>query len=90
VKRGAEPTTEQLARDVGVVSRYVPRATCLTQALAGQVLLKHYGYPDLVHVGVTKGEGKGTFQAHAWPEIDGKMVLGESEVAYVPLSPTGQ
>jgi len=67
VKRGAEPTTEQLAWDVGVVSRYVPRATCLTQALAGQVLLERYGYPVLVHVGVTKEEGKGTFQAHRGP-----------------------
>ena len=67
VKRGAEPTTEQLAWDVGVVSRYVSRATCLTQALAGQVLLERYGYPALVHVGVTKEEGKGTFQAHRGP-----------------------
>jgi hypothetical protein len=62
VKRGAEPTTEQLAWDVGVVSRYVPRATCLTQALAGQVPLERYGYPALVHVGVTKEEGKGRFK----------------------------
>jgi len=60
VKRGAEPTTEQLAWDVGVVSRYVPRATCLTQALAGQVLLERYGYPALV--GVTKNKGTRTFQ----------------------------
>ena len=60
VKRGAEPTTEQLAWDVGVVSRYVPRATCLTQALAGQVMLERYGYPALV--GVTKNKGTRTFQ----------------------------
>ena len=79
VKRGAEPTTEQLAWDVGVVSRYVPRATCLTQALAGQVLLERYGYPALVHVGVTKEEGKGTFQAHAWLESDGKVVIGANQ-----------
>ena len=59
------PTIEQLAWDVLVVSSYVPRATCLIQAFAGQVLLMHYGYSAVVRVGVTKGDGKGTFQAHA-------------------------
>jgi hypothetical protein len=33
---------------------------------------------------VTKEEGKGTFQAHAWLESDVRVVIGESEVAYVP------
>jgi hypothetical protein len=87
VKSGAGPTTEQLARDVRVVSSYVPRATCLTQALAGQVLLQHFGHRAIVHVGVTKEEG--TIQAHAWLESDGKVVIGESEVAYVPLTRAG-
>jgi Transglutaminase-like superfamily len=89
VKRGTMPTTEQLARDVRVVSSYVPRATCLTHALAGQVLLTHYGYPTNVHVGVTKAEGQGTFQAHAWLESDGKVVIGQSEQPYVPLTTAG-
>jgi Transglutaminase-like superfamily len=87
VKRGAAPTTEHLARDVRVVSSYVPRATCLTQALAGRILLTHYGYPAIVHVGVTRAEGAGnTFHAHAWLESDGKVIIGESEVPYVPLT----
>jgi len=87
VKSGAGPTTEQLARDVRVVSNYVPRATCLTQALAGQVLLQHCGHRAVVHVGVAK-EG-GLIQAHAWLESGGKVVIGESEVAYVPLARAG-
>ena len=86
-KRGKVPTTGQLAHDVRVVSHYVPRATCLTQALAGQLLLERHGYPTVVHVGVTKEEGKAaTFQAHAWLESDGKVVIGETEVPYVPLT----
>jgi hypothetical protein len=89
VKRRAAPSIEQLARDVRAVSSYVPRATCLTQALAGQVLLNHYGYCAHVHVGVTKAEGNGGFQAHAWLESDGTVVIGESEVAYVPLTTAG-
>jgi hypothetical protein len=87
VKSGAGPTTEQLARDVSVVSNYVPGATCLTQALAGQVLLQHFGHCAVVHVGVTKDVGP--IQAHAWPESGGKVVIGESEVAYVPLTRAG-
>jgi len=89
VKSGEVPTTEQLARDVLVVSSYVPRATCLTQALAGQVLLQRFGHHAVVHVGVTEGEGKGMIQAHAWLESDGKVVIGESEVSYIPLTTGG-
>ena len=85
----AVPTVEELAQDVRLVSGYVPNATCLTQALAGQVLLTHYGYRAVVRVGVTKVDGKGTFQAHAWLESGGKVVIGESEVAYVPLTRAG-
>jgi len=88
-KHATAPTTEQLAREVRVVSNYVPHATCLTQALAGQVLLTRYGYPTAVHVGVTKEEGKETFEAHAWLESNGKVVIGESEVGYVPLTKAG-
>ncbi len=90
-KRTVAPTTAQLAREVRIASCYVPRATCLTQALAGQVFLAHYGYPTIVHVGVTKPEGevKG-FEAHAWLESDGKVVIGESEQPYVPLATLGE
>jgi hypothetical protein len=38
---------------------------------------------------VTKEDGKGTFQAHAWWESDGKVITGESKVAYVPLTVGG-
>ncbi|MGZ4849159.1 MAG: lasso peptide biosynthesis B2 protein [Halobacteriota archaeon] len=86
VKRGAVPTIERLAQEVRVVNNYVPRATCLTQALAGQTLPTHYGYRTVVHVGVTKEGGEGTFQAHAWLETDDMVVIGESEVANVPLT----
>ena len=65
----------------------MPRATWLTQALAVQFLLTLYSYPAVVHVGVTKEEG--LIQAHAWLESDGKVVIGESEVAYVPLTRAG-
>ncbi len=65
--------------------RYVPRATCLTQALAAQVLLGRAGIPTSVKIGVAKENGK--FDAHAWLESDGKVLLGggEANSRYVSL-----
>ena len=81
------PSTEQLAWAVRTVSTYVPKVTCLTQALAAQVLLEQHGYPTIVRIGVTNASEKGnSFQAHAWLESNGKMVIGQSDVAYVPLT----
>ena len=88
-RRSAAPTRAQLAHEVRVVSCVVPSATCLTQAIAGQILLGHYGYPAVVHFGVAKDEGEGAFQAHAWLESDGRVVIGESEQLYVPLARLG-
>ena len=81
------PPTDQLAWAVRTVSTYVPKVTCLTQALAAQVLLEQHGYPTIVRIGVTNASEKGnSFQAHAWLESNGKMVIGQSDVAYVPLT----
>lgn len=65
---------------VTIASRYVPMATCLTQALATKMLLCRYGYPASVHIGVARSEG-GQFQAHAWVESNGSVVIGGSEAA---------
>jgi len=54
--------------------------TCLTQALAAQILLARRGRPALLHVGVAKGGEPGQFQAHAWVESEGKVVIGGSEL----------
>lgn len=81
------PSSTALARDVCTVSRYVPQATCLTQALAGQVFLERYGYQTTVHIGVTNVQGDShAFQAHAWLESEGRVIIGGSEVPYVPLT----
>ncbi len=60
-----------------VGSRYVPAATCLTQALAGQVLLNRHDAPALLRIGVAKDE-QGVFQAHAWVESRGRILIGNS------------
>jgi hypothetical protein len=48
---------------------------CLTQALAGQVLLKRCGVSSKVRIGILK-DGDGQFQAHAWLESEGQVLIG--------------
>jgi Transglutaminase-like superfamily len=73
---------------VMVASRYTPAATCLTQALATKVLLSRNGYHAVVRIGVARSEA-GEFQAHAWVESNGSVVIGGSESSlkrYTPLA----
>jgi hypothetical protein len=71
---------------VETAARYgSPTATCLTQALAAQVLLARRGYPALLHIGVVRSKNK--LQAHAWVESEGEVVIGGFELErYTPLA----
>jgi len=89
VRRDAEapPSIAQLVGGVRWASEFVPNPTCLTQALAAQLLLERCGYPTRLLIGVAPDEkGKAPFQAHAWLESSGVVVIGESTVHYVPLT----
>lgn len=68
-------STDPIVWAVTVASCYIPQATCLTQALATKVLLGRRGYPTVVHIGVARSE-TGQFQAHAWVESKGRVVIG--------------
>jgi hypothetical protein len=63
---------------VEAVSRRVPRATCLTQALAAQLLLRAHGYDSTLCLGVAGG-GSDDFMAHAWVERQGRVLIGGSK-----------
>lgn len=63
---------------VCTAARYVPSATCLTQALAAKVLLVRHGQPATVRIGVARGAA-GQLQAHAWVEAYGNVLIGGSE-----------
>ena len=69
-----EPNIGDIVRAVRLCKRFVPYATCLTQALAARRLLSRYGYDAVLKIGVAKSESK--LEAHAWIEVDGKVVLG--------------
>lgn len=56
-------------------SKYVPHATCLTQALAARTLLRLNGYDSELKIGVVKDAAN--LAAHAWIEIDGRIVIGK-------------
>ena len=80
-KSGQAPVSflqvKRLASAVKRASRYVPMASCLTQALATQVLLKRLGERGILRIGVTKGS-EGKFEAHAWIESHGRIIIGGS------------
>jgi hypothetical protein len=72
------PDLERITWAITVASRYVPAATCLTQALAGQILLAQHGEPALLQIGVAKNEA-GKLEAHAWVESRDRIVIGDLE-----------
>ncbi len=71
-----------------IVSKYVPRATCLVQALAGYILFSKYGYITSIKIGVLNENGE--FEAHAWLENDNRVVLGESEKDFKTIMDIGR
>lgn len=82
----AQPTVEDITWAVRRVSRSVPGATCLTQALAAQLLLSRRGHASRLRIGVTRPADE-RLRAHAWLERDGVILIGGAGVAaYTPLS----
>ena len=67
---------------VNVAGEYVPRSTCLSKAMAAQILLSRHNYPSQLKIGVIKED---EFEAHAWVEVDDEVVVGESKRDYVPI-----
>jgi hypothetical protein len=58
-------------------ARVVPRATCLTKALALQQMMLRAGRPSTVQLGVAKATGG--FEFHAWVESNGQPLLNSAE-----------
>ena len=79
---------EHVAWAVSRASRFVPAASCLTQALVTKLFLGRLGHPATVRIGVARSEA-GELQAHAWVESRGKIVIGGSQRSlqrYTPLA----
>jgi hypothetical protein len=87
--REASPP-QRIAWSVRAAGRRIPRATCLTRALAGRWLLERAGHPATLHYG-WRNDADGRFRAHAWLESGGRVLIGSDEDldAYHPLSRRG-
>jgi hypothetical protein len=66
---------KEISHSVRICAEYVPFASCLTQALAVQTLLRLKGQKSTLKFGVDKEES-GKLIAHAWVEIDDKIIIG--------------
>lgn len=70
---------------VRILSRYIPGATCLTQALLVQSILEQAGWDSRLEIGVRKHSGR--FQAHAWVVCGKEVVIGGPDIgAYLRLA----
>ena len=85
--RADHTSPEMIAWAIGAASRWTPGVrSCLTQALATQILLTRRNHTARLHIGVTRGE-RGQFQAHAWIESGGKALIGGLGLErYTPLA----
>ena len=90
IRRPSTDAVQTVAWAVHTGSRYVPSATCLTQALAGQILLARYGYASELRIGVAQASGR-DFEAHAWLLYDDEVVIGGGGdlSRFTPLPPLG-
>lgn len=74
----AQESDEAIIKEVtGAIRRcrrYVPGATCLTKALATRAVLRHYGQPSSIRIGVARSDV--SIDAHAWVEVGGRIVFG--------------
>lgn len=66
---------EHAAASVRAVSHYVPRASCLTQAISMRLLLRRKRLPARIRIGVDR-EKAPVFEAHAWVEVADRIVIG--------------
>jgi hypothetical protein len=77
-------SVEEIRWAVEMAAPKVPRASCLTQALATELLLERSGHPADVRLGVRRDGG--AVRAHAWVVTGGQVVVGgEGSERYAPL-----
>jgi transglutaminase superfamily protein len=73
--RVSEHSPRRIGWAVQVASRFVPRATCLTQAIAAKRLLERNGFECELRLGVARTDD-GLIRAHAWIERGEEIVVG--------------
>lgn len=69
-------TGDEVVRRVAGALPFSWHASCLTQALAGWIILTRHSTPARVKIGVASPAER-AFAAHAWLECGGKVILGD-------------
>jgi Transglutaminase-like superfamily len=76
VLKASEPVAADLvARAVERAGSNLPGVRCLPRALAGSVILARYGHDTKLRIGVRRPTDD-AFEAHAWLERDGEILVG--------------
>ncbi|NDW00450.1 lasso peptide biosynthesis B2 protein [Salipiger sp. PrR002] len=81
-----------VARSVAKAARFVPKATCMTQAISGQAVLSWFGVPTELVIGAASAATPAASEAtdfHAWLLWQDSVILGGEELArrrFAPLS----
>lgn len=90
--RGARPLAPfevwRRSHAIGRAARLIPQASCLTQALALQSVLSSCGEICSLVLGVDKSSKPGAkinFEAHAWIEWQGRVLIGGHIERWKPL-----
>jgi hypothetical protein len=78
---------QSISRSIRAASHYIPKATCLPQALTAQHLLVWNNYPANFQIGVAK-DANGKLEAHAWVTSQNKIIVGGEQTTsrFVSLS----
>nr|WP_241696916.1 lasso peptide biosynthesis B2 protein [Mariprofundus sp. KV] len=68
----------RIGRIVELAASYTPwESKCLVQACMASILLRRYGIPYVIHLGVTRGDGvQDALKAHAWLSVGPWIVTG--------------
>jgi hypothetical protein len=78
LRAGSRHSPSRIGWAVNAVGRRLPGRTCLSEALAADVMLCRHGYSPIVRLGIRKTDGRSARpEAHAWVECGGKIVTGE-------------
>lgn len=78
LRAGSHPSPSRIGWAVRAAGRRLPGRTCLSEALAADVMLCRHGYSPMVRLGIRKTGGRRAKpEAHAWVECGGTIVTGE-------------
>ena len=92
----ADPAALERARRIGRIVRLTARrmpfkALCLTQAVAGQWMLRRRGLSGEIRLGARKPAPDRPMELHAWLTVGEAVLTGGAQArAFTPLKPAGR